>query len=72
MIRSYKMCKKYKLGNCDNLALTEEQCLFHKPNKNEIDSYIFYHKILLATGNYKRINRIYNKPFNKLIFLQFP
>lgn len=41
MIRSYKLCKKYKLGNCDNSAITEEYCLYYKSNKDEIDSYIF-------------------------------
>ncbi len=62
------MCLKNHFGNCDKTTINNEYCLFHKPNKNEFDSYIFYYKILVSTENYKRINRISNKPLNRLIF----
>lgn len=53
------MCKLEKYGNCDEETKNQEYCIFHKPNKNEVESREFYKKFL---NRYKpRKERIYDE-----------
>ena len=40
------MCKLEEYGNCDEETREQEYCIFHKPDKNEIEAREFYKKFL--------------------------
>lgn len=40
------MCKLEEYGNCDEETKEQEYCIFHKPDKNEIEAKEFYKKFL--------------------------
>jgi len=40
------VCKLEEYGNCDEETREQEYCIFHKPDKNEIEAREFYKKFL--------------------------